>query len=79
VLPQQLRVGVNGYYLKQITDANDQRRRRRLTQSRVLGVGPGAVWHFSQDDHLFFNAYFETLGRNRPEGMRFLLRWTHHF
>jgi hypothetical protein len=78
VLPKQLHVGFNGYYLKQITDAKINGADAG-SREQVLGIGPGAVWHFSQDDHLFFNAYFETLGRNRPEGMRFLLRWTHHF
>ncbi|RMF47108.1 MAG: phenol degradation protein meta, partial [Deltaproteobacteria bacterium] len=32
-----------------------------------------------QDDHLFFNAYFETGASYRPEGERYILRWTHHF
>lgn len=78
VLPKQLHVGVNGYYLKQITDAQINGVDVGMRE-QVLGIGPGAVWHFSPDDHLFFNAYFETMSENRPEGMRFVLRWTHHF
>lgn len=49
------------------------------TREQVLGIGPGAVYHISQNDHVFFNAYFETQAENRPEGSRFILRWTHHF
>ena len=79
VIPKMLHVGVNGYYLKQITDAKLNGSRISNTKEQVFGIGPGAVFHFSQDDHIFFNAYFETAAEQRPEGMRFILRWTHHF
>jgi hypothetical protein len=79
VLLKRLHVGVNGYYLKQITDAQVDGHDVRHSQEQVLGIGPGAVWHFSPDDHLFLNVYFETEAENRPEGIRANLRWTHHF
>jgi len=81
VLPKQLRVGVNGYYLEQISDSKwsgvgapdpDDR-------ERVLGIGPGAMWSFSKDMHLFFNMYFESHVKYRPEGERFNLRLVYHF
>lgn len=79
VLPKQLRLGLNGYYLKQITDTqmngHDVSRRRE----KVIGIGPGVVYHISQDSHLFFNAYFESDAENRPEGSRYNLRFVHHF
>jgi hypothetical protein len=79
LLAKRLHVGVNGYYLKQITDTKVNGN-KVPGREQVLGIGPGAVWHFSQDDHLFFNTYFETQAQNRPEGkFRFNLRWTHHF
>lgn len=78
VLPKQLRLGVNGYWFDQIsktkvngTDARDD--------EKVFAVGPGMVWHFSQDSHLFFNTYFESGAENRPEGDRYNLRFVHHF
>jgi hypothetical protein len=78
VLPGQLRLGLNGYYLKQITaseiDGHDVSGRER-----VFAVGPGLLWHLSRDSHLFYNAYFETAVENRTEGERFTLRFAHHF
>ena len=78
IWPKRLRIGLNGYYLKQLTatevDGDDVGRREQ-----VLGLGPGAVFHLSRDTHFFFNAYFETSVENRPEGERFNFRVVHHF
>jgi hypothetical protein len=79
-IPKKLHVGVNGYYLKQITNTKVNGNSISGTREQVLGIGPGAVWHFSPDNHLFANFYFETATENRPEGdIRLNLRWTHHF
>ena len=79
VLANQLRLGINGYYLKQITDTevngNDVSNRKQ----QVFAIGPGGVYHFSQDNHLFVNTYFETAAENQPESFRLNVRWVHHF
>jgi hypothetical protein len=78
VMPKQLRLGINGYWFDQISetkvngvDADDD--------EKVFAIGPGLVYHFSQDSHLFVNTYFESGAENRPEGDRFNLRYVHHF
>ena len=79
VLPKRLRLGVNGYYLKQITDSKVDGNSVHDSKEQVLGIGPGLVYHVSANDHVFFNAYWETAAENRPEGSRFNLRYVHHF
>lgn len=79
VIPQRLRLGLNGYYLKEFTDKRIDGDRISDSQEQVLGLGPGLVYHLTKHDHLFFNAYWETAAENRPEGSRFNLRYVHHF
>ena len=78
LMPKKLRAGLNGYYLKQISDS-ETNGVSVSGREQVLGIGPGALYSFSKDTHLFFNAYFETSVHNRPEGERFNIRLVHHF
>ncbi|MBP7052221.1 MAG: transporter [Phycisphaerae bacterium] len=77
-IPKQLRVGVNGYFFEQVTDTELDGDDFDDDES-VFAVGPGVLYSFSQDTHLFFNAYFETSADDRPEGEKFILRFVHHF
>jgi anthranilate 1,2-dioxygenase (deaminating, decarboxylating) large subunit len=76
LIPHMLRAGVNGYYLKQITDTKNPSVPGR---EQVFAIGPGLLFSFSQNNHLFFNAFFEMAAENRTQGNRFNFRWTHHF
>ncbi len=79
VIPKKLRVGVNGYYLKQTSDAQVNGLNVAGSREQVLGIGPGAILSFSQTQHVFCNLYWETSARNRPEGFHLNLRYVHKF
>jgi len=78
LMPKQLRAGVNGYYFRQTSDS-EWDGESISGREQVLGIGPGVLWSFSQDTHLFCNVYFESHVKNRPEGERFNVRLVHHF
>lgn len=77
VLPKQLRVGVNGYYLAEVTKSKVGSAEQG--REEVLGIGPGVLFSFSQNTHVFLNSYFETNVHNRPQGNLVVLRLVHHF
>ena len=79
IIPNMLRLGVNGYYLKQISDTKVDGHNIDDSREMVLGIGPGALLSFSRETHLFFNLFFESQAENRPEGTRATLKLIHHF
>lgn len=79
VIPNMLRLGINGYYLNQFTDMKVDGKNVAGSREKVFAIGPGGVFHFSKEDHLFLNFYFETDAENRPEGTRVNTRYVHHF
>lgn len=79
LIPNMLRLGINGYYLNQFTDFKVNGKNVEDSREKVFAIGPGGVFHFSKDDHLFLNVYFESEAENRPEGTRVNTRYVHHF
>jgi len=79
MVPNRFKVGINGYYLKQISDTKMDGNCVPGRKEQVLGIGPGFLYSFSQDAHLFFNSYYETAAENRPEGTRINFRFVYHF
>ncbi len=79
LLPSQLRVGINGYYLKQITDSEYDGAKLPDVREKVFAIGPGMLYSFNKDAHLFLNLYFEGGAEMRPEGERITARFVYHF
>lgn len=78
VIPKMLRLGLNAYYFKQVGSSKTDGE-KVAGKEQVLGFGPGALLSFSQDTHLFFNAYYESNVEYRPKGERYIMRLVHHF
>lgn len=78
-IPNRLRLGINGYYLKQISDTEIDGTEVSGRREQVFGVGPGAVLFLTKKSFLVFSTYFENLAENRAEGFRGVLRFTHSF
>ncbi|MCK9909683.1 transporter, partial [Microbacteriaceae bacterium K1510] len=78
-LTKSLRAGVNGYYLKQTTDTQADGVDIPGSREQVFGIGPGILYSWGKEQHLFLNAYKEFAAENRPEGERFFARYVQHF
>jgi len=79
VVAKHLRIGLNGYALKQVESSKVNGQSLSGGKEQVIGIGPGALWSINQDNHLFFNVYVEMEAENRPEGERYNVRYVHHF
>jgi anthranilate 1,2-dioxygenase (deaminating, decarboxylating) large subunit len=79
LVPKTWRVGVNGYFLDQITDSKINGHDAPHSQEQVFAIGPGLLYSKDQDNHLFMNLYFETDSEYRTEGQRLNIRYVHHF
>ncbi len=72
-----LRVGVAGYYLKQLEEDDFDGGPPGIeddTEEEVFAIGPGLVWHINKALTLMGAVNFETAAENRPEGVRSTLR-----
>jgi hypothetical protein len=78
-IEKRLHVGMNGYFLEQFTKNEVDGEEIANSEERVFGIGPGCVYHFDKDTHLFANMFFESNAENRGEGERFNLRLVRHF
>jgi hypothetical protein len=79
VIPGKLYLGINGYYLKQFTDTEVNGHDVSGRREQVFAIGPGGLWSITKTLHMFFNTYFESYARNRPEGFRSTVRFVYKF
>ena len=78
-IDQQLSVGLNGYWLKQITDTEVEGHAVSGRREKVWAIGPGLVYAFNKENVLSVNAYFEQEAQNRTQGNKLVLNWLHQF
>lgn len=72
-LHKRLRLGVNGYYLKEVTDPKVGDRPLFDSREQVGSIGPG-LWLSTKPVDIFLHAFFEMGAENRPQGFRFMVR-----
>lgn len=81
-------LGVNGYFLQQVSDAKLLGEPVANSKERVFAIGPGVLFVLdgnvsevptSFTSVVIGNLYFETLVRNRPQGIRLNLRLIKYF
>jgi hypothetical protein len=68
-----VRVGINGYYLNQLTEDKVNGQSQTNSKERVLGIGPGMELS-GHGLSFYLNGYFESEARNRPEGYKVVFR-----
>lgn len=68
-----MRLGLNGYYLQQLSDDRIDGNEQSRSKERVLGIGPGLKYTYERLS-LYLNTYYETAAENRPEGFRGIFR-----
>jgi len=78
VIEKKLNLGFNGYFLQQTT-ATTVDDNPIPGRERILAIGPGLMWRFSNKANLILNYYIETGVTNSPQGDRLNLRFMYHF
>jgi hypothetical protein len=75
----QVHIGLNGYYIKQITQSKVNDVAQDNSKREKLGLGPGAFWEYSKTERFFLSYYVESDVRNGPKSNVGVLRWIHLF
>lgn len=75
---RRLRIGLNGYHLRQITDDKVNGQKIAGSRERASGFGPGLMIDASQASKVWLNLYKESSVRNRFSNDAVInLRWIH--
>ena len=70
---KDVRLGINGYFLQQLTEDKVDGHSQSDSKERVFGIGPGIQFRGNMVS-LHLNGYFETGAENRPEGAKVIFR-----
>lgn len=72
-------IGINGYYLQQLTDNKLCDVKIPCSKEKVFSTGIGALYLATPQDVFFFNLFFECFAKNRAQGFSFFFRYLGHF
>jgi len=72
---ENLRLGVAGYYLKQLSDDQIDGVSQAMSKEEVFAIGPGLQYK-TKGGVFNLNSYFESGAENRPEGYRLVARYS---
>jgi hypothetical protein len=75
----QLDIGVNGFYVKQLTDNKLNGVTLKDTREEQLYAGPGLRYAFNQTNYVNVNAYIPAVARNVSEGFQLNVEFIHVF
>ncbi len=70
-------IGLNGYWLKQITDSRIDGHDVSGRREKVWAIGPGFLYAFNHENVVSVNSYFEQGAENRTEGNKLVINFLH--
>lgn len=70
VLPQRLRIGFGGYYLKQLQNSTISGRSIPNSKEQVFALGPGILVEISKKFSFKINGFSESHAKNKTQGKR---------
>lgn len=74
---EQLRLGINGFYLQQLKDNRTNGERVPDSKRRQFYAGPGLSWGFNEKNLLNFNVYLPIDVENSVAGNTYNLMFVH--
>jgi hypothetical protein len=78
LLRPKLRLGLAGYYLKGTSDPKVDSRSIADAREQIGAIGPG-LWASTGPLDVYVHAFFEMGAQNRPQGVRFVIRFVKIF
>ena len=76
----RVHLGVSGYVLNQVENHKVNGKSLSGSKEKVIGVGPGIMWNYSNENKFTMNLYTETQVKNRSRNKAIAnLVWLHKF
>ncbi|MDY6820707.1 MAG: transporter [Deferribacterota bacterium] len=71
---KNFRVGISGYYLKQLSDSEIDGKNQNNSREEVFSFGPALYYITKNNIQFHFNYFHEFVSKNRPKGDKFVFR-----